>query len=196
MATNLPAIVVSVGGDLQKVVAEVENYTDVRYPLTRGAQMGLARIIERHPELNTEPRVALLVDILSWHGVDQLQELNEILEEYDLDHVYLAVDYLLEDGERTQLTARQKKQIRARVKSEIEREHPSESEERVRELVELEVAELWQSNSMETVRGLIEFILYYEERDRSFATAEELSAVIHEKGGLGRALKSIRHRQD
>ena len=196
MATNLPAIVVSVGGDLQKVVAEVENYTDVRYPLTRGAQMGLARIIERHPELNTEPRVALLVDILSWHGVDQLQELNEILEEYDLDHVYLAVDYLLEDGERTQLTARQKKQIRARVKSEIEREHPSESEERVRELVELEVAELWQSNSMETVRGLIEFILYYEERDRNFATAEELSAVIHEKGGLGRALKSIRHRQD
>lgn len=99
-SANLPAIVTRVGGALEKVVSEIEAYTDERYPLTRNGQMALARMIEDRPELNSESRVSLLVDALSYHGVNQRTEFTALVDRYDIEVVYLALDYLYEVGQR------------------------------------------------------------------------------------------------
>lgn len=99
-STNLPAIVTRVGGALEKVVSDIEAYTDEHYPLTRNGQMALARMVEYRPELNSEARVALLVDALSYHGVNQRKEFTALVDRYDIEIVYLALDYLYEVGLR------------------------------------------------------------------------------------------------
>ena len=104
-SANLPAIVTRVGGALEKVVSEIEAYTDERYPLTRNGQMALARMIEDRPELNSEARVSLLVDALSYHGVNQRAEFTALIDRYDIEVVYLALDYLYEVGQRDRGTA-------------------------------------------------------------------------------------------
>ena len=98
--TNLPAIVTRVGGALEQVVSEIEAYTDERYPLDRRGQMVLARMIEDRPELNSEARVALLVDALSYHGANQRKKFTVLVDSYGIEVVYLALDYLYEVGQR------------------------------------------------------------------------------------------------
>lgn len=97
---NLPVPVTKVGGALAQVTSSIELYTDERFPLTRKDQYGLARMMESRPELNTEPRVALLVDAIAHHGVEQLTQFGQLLDTIDVEVVYLAVDYLYEIGKR------------------------------------------------------------------------------------------------
>lgn len=100
MADNLPDAVTKVGGALEKVVTELERYTDKRYPLTRESQFALARIVESDPQLNTEGRVALLVDAFSFHGVTQHRDFMQIVQSHGIDRVCFALDYLYQTGER------------------------------------------------------------------------------------------------
>lgn len=101
MSENLPAIITRVGGSLEQVVQHIELYTDERYPLDRRSQIALARLIEGHTEFNNEKSVSLLVDALAWHGIKQGQEFNELLQQYDIQTMHLALDYLYEIGVRT-----------------------------------------------------------------------------------------------
>lgn len=188
MTANLPVPVVSVGGELQRVISEVEKYTDERYPLTRGAQMHLARIIEKRPELNTEARVAQLVDMLSWHSVDQMKELDELLDEHDIDHIILVLDYLYEAGVRMQVTAEEKQEARAKIKRELQFERPLETDEDIRQLVEIRAGELWQANNMETVRRIVELIVRLEEEGQSIDGTQAFNHIVRELGGLEDAL--------
>lgn len=106
MSENLPVLVQRVGGELAKVVSDIESYTSPEYPLDRKGQMALARMVEDHADLNTEPRIAVLVDVLAFHGVKQSAEFIQLFKdaendaELDLETVYLALDYLYEVGER------------------------------------------------------------------------------------------------
>lgn len=102
MSENLPVIVSRVGGELEKVISDIESYTSPEYPLNRKGQIALARMIEDRPELNTEPRIAFFVDALAFHGVGQSAEFISLINdlEDDVETVYLALDYLYEVGER------------------------------------------------------------------------------------------------
>ena len=101
MSDNLPTLVVAVGGPLEKVIIDVVRYTDVKYPLDRSSQIALARIIEAQPELNTEVRVAYLVDAFSFHGVRHWIEFARIVEDHGIECACLVLDYLHEVGERS-----------------------------------------------------------------------------------------------
>lgn len=100
MSKNLPAVVERVGGELAKVFSNLENYTSDKRSLTDMQQRELARFVEGSPELNTEPRIVLLVDAIAWHGIEQLELFKALIDAYDLEIVYLALDYLYEEGER------------------------------------------------------------------------------------------------
>jgi len=100
MTDNLPAVVKRVGGALELIVSNLEAYTQPEYPLTRRGQIALGLIVEEHPGLNTEDRLALLVDILTYHGIYQRTEFMAIDEDHGIEIVYLALDYLYETGDR------------------------------------------------------------------------------------------------
>lgn len=97
---NLPAIVTNVGGDLEKVVRDIEAYTEPHYPLTNKGRVALARFIEVRPDLNKERYVSLVVDALTFHGVDSAPELGRIVDEFSTEIVHQALDYLYEVGRR------------------------------------------------------------------------------------------------
>lgn len=98
--SNLPVAVERVGGALEHVVRDIESYTHSQYPLVRRGQIALARLVEKHPSFNTEQRISLLVDAFAYHGVANGGMLDQLLQEYGVEKVHLAVDYLYEVGQR------------------------------------------------------------------------------------------------
>lgn len=99
--TNIPAIITTVGGPLERVVKNIESYTDSNYPMSRQNQMALARIVEVRPDLNNEHDLGLLIDALTYHGVGQYgKEFLKLVDTYGIEMAHLAVDYLYEVGER------------------------------------------------------------------------------------------------
>lgn len=190
MSVNLPAIVQSVGGALLQVVSNVEAYTTEEHPLTVNGQRSLAQLVRQRPELNTEPRVALLVDALAHHGVDQMKEFHELLDEYDIDLVYLALDYLFEVGVRDQVTATEKKAARRKIERDLALRHPSAGEGSIKHEAEIEASELWLHNNMLTVRGVIELIVRLRDDNMPVEGIDSLSDVIYRLGGLEAALDS------
>jgi hypothetical protein len=103
---NLPEIVARIGGAFEMVVRNVVHYTDEKFPLIREAQEALARVIEAHPEFNTEERVTLLIDARVFHGVPFGYEFDELLDEFGLDIVGFVLDYLYNIGEDTTVDPR------------------------------------------------------------------------------------------
>lgn len=99
-SVNLPTVITRQGGAIEQVVRELDLYTDQRYPLTRQHQYALGRLIEARPSLNNEHHVSLLVDALSFHGVDSAPELGRVIDEFGLPVAHLALDYLYEVGKR------------------------------------------------------------------------------------------------
>jgi hypothetical protein len=99
---NLPDIVRRVGGDLEKVISNLPDYVDERYPLDRFKQIALGRLIEAKPKLNNEKDIAKIVDLLSFHGIDrdQMNDLNVLLDNHGTDDVWTAINYLYEIGFR------------------------------------------------------------------------------------------------
>lgn len=120
MTQNLPSIVTNVGGALERVITDIEAYTDERFPLPRRGQFALARLIETRPDLNSEARVALLVDAMSHHGVTQAEELKRLIDEYGIEDTHLALDYLYEVGERSRGTQQKSFISMTNVKKVIE----------------------------------------------------------------------------
>lgn len=99
---NLPDIVRRVGGDLEKVISNLPDYVDERFPLDRFKQIALGRLVESKPELNNENDIAMIVDMLTYHGIerDQMNDLNVLLDHYGAEKVWTAINYLYESGLR------------------------------------------------------------------------------------------------
>jgi hypothetical protein len=190
MSGNLPAIVQSVGGALLQIVSDIEAYTTEEHPLTINGQRSLAQLVGQRPELNTEPRVALLVDALAHHGVDQMKEFNELLDEYDIDLVYLALDYLFEVGVRDQITAAEKKAAKRKIERDLALQDPFASEVSIKRQAEIEISDLTQHNSMLTVRSVIELIVRLRDDGMPIEGIQSLGSVIYRLGGLEAALDS------
>lgn len=157
MSDNLPAIVTRVGGELEKVVSDIENYTSGQHPLDRKGQMALARMVEDRPELNTESRIALLVDALTWHGLEQKNAFMALVDDNDVETVYLALDYLFEEGEREHDTDRKAR----------------ESEDK---------SKLY--SSMRHVSRVVDVIVKLRESGVEISNVERLSDCIYQRGGL------------
>jgi hypothetical protein len=99
---NLPEIVKRVGGQLERVMTSIEDYTDENFPLTGPNKFAVSRIVEKRVELNEEGHVSHLVDFFSYHGINryQRQPLVELIDMYSIDDVAMALEYLYETGLR------------------------------------------------------------------------------------------------
>jgi hypothetical protein len=156
---NLPILVSDIGGvpvsgALQKVVSNLEPYTDERYPLDITGQMMLARLVETRPKLNVESRVALLVDAIAYHGVDQGEAFNSLIDRFGIEDVYLALDYLHEVGTRGRGTT----------------DGANEDDRR--------------RNSMSNVEQVVELIVRFRAFDIDISTVESLYKIIYKLGGI------------
>ena len=98
---NLPAVIIRSGGAIEKIVGtELAAYTDERFPLVRKDQFALGRLVEARPELNTEARVAVLVDMMAYHGHHVDAQLRKLLDHHDPEVIGFALDYLYEVGKK------------------------------------------------------------------------------------------------
>ena len=163
MSANLPVAVTRVGGALQTVSSQIEAYTDPRYPLARRSQIALARIIEDRPELNTEARIAMMVDAFSFHGVDEAAAFTAITDEFGLETTYLALDYLYEVGERGRGTT-------------------TGDREPIRRLFK----------GMDSVRNVADLITELRDSGLQVEGVNTLSDLVFRLGGLQRALNADR----
>lgn len=93
--SSLSRAVTRVNGALVKVLSDPAYGT-----LNKRTQTALARLIEDRPALNTQHSVEKLVDLAHFHGVSQMSVLGTQIDEYGVDEIHLAVDYLYEIGER------------------------------------------------------------------------------------------------
>lgn len=184
MTANLPLpLVTRVGGALEKVISNIEVYTSPEYPLDRQGQMALARMVEDRPALNTEARIALLVDALAWHGVNQRVEFTSLMDEFGIEDVYLALDYLYEVGTRSQakkvnpdLNEDELAAARARAKRAQDRGEDQPKAD--------------QFNNMAYVRQVVELISRLRAANKDVGTVEMLDARIYELGGLSFAVEA------
>lgn len=103
---ELPLIVRQVGGALETVMSDLDNYTDDRYPIERVSQIAISRMIQKNPDLNNEENIAMLVDMFSFHGVSGADRttLNKLLQDYPVESIHIAFEYLYEMGIRGQGT--------------------------------------------------------------------------------------------
>ncbi len=178
---NLPAIVTRVGGALEQVISNIEVYTSPEHPLNRQAQMALARMIEDRPTLNTEARISLLVDALAWHGVDQRLQFASLMDEFDVEDVYLALDYLYEVGTRSK-----SKKVNPNL-SEDEQAQAAARTKRAQERGE-DQAYVDPYNDMKYVRQVVELIIRLRAADKDVDSVETLSDRIYQLGGLSFAI--------
>jgi hypothetical protein len=182
MTANLPLpLVTRVGGALEKVISNIEVYTSPEYPLNRQGQMALARMVEDRPALNTEARIALIVHALAWHGVSQRVEFTSLVDEFDIEDVYLALDYLYEVGTRSQakkidpnlseaeLAAGKERAKRAQVRGDDQTKPDP-------------------FNDMTYVRQVVELIIRLRAAGKEVSAVETLDARIYELGGLSFAV--------
>ena len=100
-AAKLPVAITRLGGDLEKVMREIDSYTDPAFPLDRKGQFAVARLIERHPDLNREEYVAIIIDLFAFHGVGSGAKLADIISEYGISTSQIVFTYLYESAERT-----------------------------------------------------------------------------------------------
>jgi hypothetical protein len=101
---NLPLIIRQVGGALESVMSDLNNYTDDKYPIQRVSEIAIARMVQRNPDLNNENDISKLVDMFSFHGVEGAARntLNELLKHNSVDDIHIAFEYLYEMGLRGQ----------------------------------------------------------------------------------------------
>lgn len=97
-STNLPAIVTQTGGALVTVLSDLPAYCDKQ--LTPVQQAAIGMVVGRDPQLNTEGGVSLLVDLVAYHDEPVDRWLAEQIREHGIKVVHLAIDYLLESGQR------------------------------------------------------------------------------------------------
>lgn len=97
-ASSVPAVVARVGGALEEVSKNIVDYVGV--PVSKRVLRTLARFVQKHPDLNNQTDVELLVGLIAIHGISMMSELGRLIEEYGVAVVALAVDYLYEAGER------------------------------------------------------------------------------------------------
>lgn len=98
---KLPVAITRLGGDLEKVMREIDSYTDPAFPLDRKGQFAVARLIERHPDLNREEYVATIIDLFAYHGVGSGAKLADVISEYGIATSQVVFIYLYESAERT-----------------------------------------------------------------------------------------------
>ncbi len=97
-ASSIPAVVARVGGPLEEISKDIVAYVGV--PVSKRVLRTLARFVQKHPDLNNQTDVELLVGLIAIHGISMMSELGRLIEEYGVAVVALAVDYLYEAGER------------------------------------------------------------------------------------------------
>jgi hypothetical protein len=95
MSANLPVQVTAIGGALVEVLR-----WDQYQKLGVESQAALVELVKRYPDLNTENRVDLVVDLMVFHGETLNQTLREFVGTYSAELVYLAIDTLYEAGVR------------------------------------------------------------------------------------------------
>lgn len=93
---NLPAVAHQIGGALVKVL-EWEQHALL--PTT--TKYAIAKFVQSDPSLNTEERVDFLADLASFHGQKLDEDIKRFTDDYGVEIVYLAIDYLYESGRRT-----------------------------------------------------------------------------------------------
>lgn len=99
-AATLSPAVIRVGGAMEKVFEKSEDY--VGYPVSKRLQTAIARLVEARPELslNSEDSIVKILDLATFHGISQMARLGQQIDEYGVETVHLAVDYLYESAER------------------------------------------------------------------------------------------------
>lgn len=97
---NLPVVAQRTGGALVTVLSDLDRYADGPQPLGRRITTAISRIVAERPELNTEARVAMLVDLAAYHGESISRWLADMLDEHEPEVVYLVVEYFYAIGRR------------------------------------------------------------------------------------------------
>lgn len=98
---NLPVAITRLGGDLEKAMREIDLYTDPAFPLDRKGQFAVARLIERHPDLNREEYVAVIIDLFAYHRVGSGVKLADVISDYGIATSQIVFTYLYESAVRT-----------------------------------------------------------------------------------------------
>lgn len=113
--TNLPALSTQVGGALAVVLNDASNRISGK-ELSTVEVLSVTRLVDSMPELNTEPRVELLLQMVSQYGIEVSPQLRQLLDLYDVETVFLAIAFIREscsdvdpraDGPKKDLSADQ-----------------------------------------------------------------------------------------
>lgn len=101
-SANVPAVIKNAGGALERVIRNVQLYTDQRAPLERSGMILLGLWVKEDPSLNNEKEVDRLVNLLSWHGLQDADSevVEQMVDQYGSEKLHLAAEYLYEVGER------------------------------------------------------------------------------------------------
>lgn len=88
----------SVGGPLAKIAESPEAYVDRRFPATKDDLDSVALVVRDMPHLNTEDAVGKLLDIFTWHRLNSIAYVRDLVDVHGLDRVTLALNFLFESG--------------------------------------------------------------------------------------------------
>lgn len=160
--SSLSPAVIRVDGALVKVLRDHAYGT-----LSKRTQTALARLIESRPALNTQNSVEKLVDLADFHGVSQMSVLGDQIDEFGLDEIHLAVDFLYEIGERG----------RAGDKTKAEKRFAGEESSGYYKI---------GMDSVENVAALVRDLIQVSEQ--ALDNFEQLSDLVDKLGGLDAAL--------
>jgi hypothetical protein len=96
MTENLPVLAQRIGGDLVEVLGWKQHQL-----LPVQVKYAIAKFVQNNPELNTIQRVDFLADLAGFHGQALNEDVAYLVNDYGVETVYLAVDYLYQSGERS-----------------------------------------------------------------------------------------------
>lgn len=96
MTENLPVLATRIGGDLVVVLGWEQHAL-----LPIQVKYAISKFVQNNPELNTIQRVDFLADLAGFHGQALNEDVAYLVNDYGVETVYLAVDYLYQSGERS-----------------------------------------------------------------------------------------------
>lgn len=88
----------SIGGPLAKIAQSPEAYVDRRFPATKDDLDSVALVVRERPHLNTEDAVGKLLDVFTWHRLNSIAYVRDLVDIHGLDRVTLVLDFLFESG--------------------------------------------------------------------------------------------------
>lgn len=99
--TALSTLAYEAGGALVRILSdpqEVARYANAALSDEQSYEIG--DLVAEYGKLNTDGNVGSLIWLVSYHGVN-VEDVEQLLEEYQPAYVYLAFEFLVEAGERT-----------------------------------------------------------------------------------------------